>query len=471
MNIVKKIGPSNTNDPHILGTGDIKKLLAQYSFPAILGMVITSLYNIVDSIFIGHGIGALALSGLAVTFPIMNIMAAVSTLIGVGGATLTSIRLGQKDEEGARSILGHVTILNSLNSIAISAIAYIFLDPILRIFGANDVLLPYAHDFMSVYLIGTPIVFVFIALNNIMRVTGYPQKAMLSSFITVIVNVILAPIFIFVFHWGIKGTALATVLSQLVGLIWVLSHFLNKKSYIHYTKEFHHLRMDTISAMLAIGLSPFLINLTSSLIISIINIELIKYGGELAVGAYGIINRANTVFLMIVIGITMGMQPLVGYNFGAKKLDRAFDAFKYAVIGAAGVTTFGFLISQFLPSHIIHLFTTDEELLRISTRGLRIMTLMFPLVGAQIVITNFFQSIGKAKISAFLSLTRQLIFLLPFLFILPPLYGVDGVFGSLPAADFVAFVVTLFTFINQIRKLEKNNGIRILKRKNQLAEE
>jgi len=462
MNIVRKIRQNNTNDPHLLGKGDIKKLLVQYSLPAILGMVITSLYHIVDSIFIGHGIGALALSGLAVTFPIMNILAAFSTLIGVGGATLTSIRLGERNEVGARSILGHVTILNAANSILLCSITYIFLDPILILFGANELLLPYARDFMSVYLIGTPVVFVFIALNNIMRVTGYPQKAMLSSFITVIVNIILAPIFIFVLGWGMKGTALATVLSQLVGLIWVLSHFLNKKSFIHYTKQSHKLSIKTISAMLAIGLSPFLINLTSSLIVSIINIELMRYGGEMAVGAYGIINRAITLFIMIVIGLTMGMQPLVGYNFGAGKMDRVFRTLKYAAIGGAAITTTGFLLSQIIPAYIVRLFTTDEELLMISTRGLQIITAVFPLVGAQVVITNFFQSVGKAKISVFLSLTRQLIFLLPFLLLLPPVFGLDGVFGSLPAADVVAFVVTFFTFIYQTKKMEKEYGIKVL---------
>ncbi|MDD3788875.1 MAG: MATE family efflux transporter [Petrimonas sp.] len=465
MNIVKRFRQNNTNDPHLLGRGDIKKLLFQYSLPAIMGMVITSLYHIVDSIFIGHGIGALAISGLAVTFPIMNIMAAFSTLIGIGGATLTSIRLGEKDEQGAQSILGHVAILNTVNAAVLGGVTYIFLDPILRLFGASDILLPYARDFMSVYLLGTPVIFVFIGLNNIMRVTGYPKKAMMSSFITVIVNIILAPIFIFALQWGMKGTAFATVLSQVVGLVWVLAHFSDGKSFIRFGKGFHRLSTKTTMAMLAIGLSPFLINLSSSLVVSVINIDLMRYGAEMAVGAYGIINRVVFLFVMIVIGLTMGMQPIVGYNFGARKLDRAFRALKYTIAGGVAVTTFGFLLSELFPGYIVRMFTTNQELIDISVRGLRIIMAMFPLAGAQIVISNFFQSVGKAKISIFLSLTRQLIFLLPFLLILPHHFGLDGVFGSLPAADAVAFTVTIFTLIYQLRKIEKDFGVSLLKPK------
>lgn len=465
MNLDKTLKQDNSNDPHLLGRGDIKKLLVQYSLPAIIGMVITSLYHIVDSIFIGHGVGAMAISGLAITFPIMNILAAFSTLIGVGGATLTSIRLGQKDEKGALSILGHVTILNIINSIILGGITFIFLDPILRLFGASDVLLPYARDFMSVYLLGTPIIFVFIALNNIMRVTGYPKKAMMSSIFTVIVNIALAPLFIFVFGWGMKGVALATVISQFVGLVWVTLHFMDKKSFIRFKKGFHKMSMKTIKAMFSIGISPFLMNLTSSLVVSIINIDLIVHGGDLAVGAYGIINRILILFIMIVIGLTMGMQPIVGYNFGAKRLDRSFRALRYTIIGGVSIMTFGFLVSEIFPRQIVQMFTTDPELIRIAARGLQFTIALFPLAGAQIVISNFFQSVGKAKISIFLSLTRQLIFLIPFLLILPNFFGLDGVFGSLPAADLVSVVVTFFTFMYQVRKMEKEYGFKLLKSK------
>ncbi len=442
-------------NPHSLGEDDIKKLLLEYSLPAIVGMVIVSLYHIVDSIFIGHGIGALAISGMAITFPIMNILSAFSTLIGVGGATLASIRLGKKDEKGAASILGHVTILNAINAFLLAGIAYCFLDPILRAFGASDVLLPYARDFMSVYLWGTPIIFVFIALNNIMRVSGYPRKAMMSSFFSVGLNVILAPLFIFVFKWGMKGAALATVLSQLLGLVWVLSHFLDKKSYIHFTKGFHRLSFKTTKSMLSIGISPFLMNLCLGLAVFFINFGLMKHGGDLAVGAYGIINRILTLFIMIVMGITMGMQPIAGYNYGAEEFGRTFKVLKYALLWGVMVMTSGFLVAELFPHFIAGMFTTNRELITISARGLRIALAMFPLAGAQIVISNFFQSIGKVKISIFLSLSRQLIFLLPLLFVFPEFLGVDGVFLSLSVADFIAFVVAGFTIVYQLRRTKK----------------
>ena len=451
MNITKVLRQNNTNDPHLLGRGDIKKLLAQYSLPAIIGMVITSLYHIVDSIFIGHGIGASALSGMAVTFPIMNILAAFSTLIGVGGATLTSIRLGEKDEENARSILGHVALVNTVNGTLLGVVTLFFLEPVLKLFGASETLLPYASDFLSVYMIGIPVGFVFIGLNNIMRVTGYPKKAMLSSFLTVAVNVLLAPIFIFVLGWGMKGTALATVLSQLAGLVWVLMHFFNKNSLIRFEIKGFKLSGKTIVNMMAICVSPFLMNLTSSLVVSIINFGLMKHGGDLAIGAYGIINRILFLFGMIVIGLTMGMQPIVGYNYGAKQIDRSFKALRYTIIVSVLIMTFGFLFSQLFPTLIMRMFTSDRELLDISVRGLRITTVLFPVIAVQMVISNFFQSVGKAKIAVFLSLTRQLIFLIPFLLLLPRYFGLDGVFMSMPAADLIAFFVTILTFTYQYK--------------------
>lgn len=456
MDITKALRQNNTNDPHLLGRGDIKKLLAQYSLPAIIGMVITSLYHIVDSIFIGHGIGASALSGMAVTFPIMNILAAFSTLIGVGGATLTSIRLGEKDEENARSILGHVALVNTVNGTLLGAVTLFFLEPVLKLFGASETLLPYASDFLSVYMLGIPVGFVFIGLNNIMRVTGYPKKAMLSSFLTVAVNVLLAPIFIFVLGWGMKGTALATVLSQLAGLVWVLTHFFNKNSFIRFEIKGFKLSGKTVINMMAIGVSPFLMNLTSSLVVSMINLGLMKHGGDLAVGAYGIINRILFLFGMIVIGLTMGMQPIVGYNYGAKQIDRLFKALKYTIIVGVLIMTVGFVFSQLFPILIMRMFTSDRELLGISVRGLRITTVLFPVIAVQMVISNFFQSVGKAKIAVFLSLTRQLFFLIPFLLLLPRYFGLDGVFMSMPAADLIAFFVTSLTFIYQYKGINRH---------------
>ncbi len=454
MNLFKNRRRDNSNDPHLLGYGDIKKLLFQYSLPAIMGNIITSVYNIVDSIFIGHGIGALALSGMAVTFPVMNILAAFSTLIGVGGATLTSIRLGQKDEASARAILWHVAVINAISSVVLGVLCLIFLDPILRIFGASDTLLPYARDFMSVFLYGIPINFVFLGLNNLMRVSGYPNKAMLSSFLTVAINIALAPLFIFVFRWGLKGVAFATVLAQLSGLIWVLFHFTDKKSFVNFGNKAPFFSFKMLGSILSIGISPFLMNLVSSLVISIINIELMKYGGDFAVGAFGIINRIITLFIFIIIGFTMGMQPIVGYNFGAKQMDRAFRALKYTVVMGVSITAVGTLFAELFPSLFIKMFTTHEKLVDLSVSGLRLIIIGLPLAGTQIPISNFFQSIGQVKISIFLSLTRQLIFLIPSLLILPHFLGLNGVFISLPVADVTAFLVTVATFTYQYKKMK-----------------
>ena len=293
--------------------------------------------------------------------------------------------------------------------------------------------------------------YVFIGLNNIMRVTGYPRKAMLSSFLTVAVNVLLAPLFIFVLGWGMKGVALATVLSQLTGLIWVLIHFFDKRSFIRFDVKRFRLSSRTVLNMMAIGVSPFLMNLTASLVVSIINFGLMKHGGDLAVGAYGIINRINYLFGMIVIGLTMGMQPIVGYNYGARQLDRSFKALRYTIVAGTVIMIFGLLCSQIFPHLIMGMFTSDSELLDIAIRGLRITTIFFPVIAVQMVISNFFQSVGKAKIAIFLSLTRQLIFLIPLLLLLPGYFGVDGVFMSMPAADMISFFVTVLTFAYQYR--------------------
>ena len=455
MHSVKTLRRPRSSDPHGLGSADIKRLLLQYSLPAIIGNVVTSLYHLVDSIFIGHGIGALALSGMAVTFPIMNILAAFSTMIGVGGATLTSIRLGRKDQESARAILWHVALANTVNSVILGALCLLFLDPVLRIFGASGSLLPAARDFMSIYLCGVPVNFVFLGLNNLMRVSGYPNKAMLSSFLTVAINMALAPVFIFVLGWGLKGAALATVLAQFSGLIWVLIHFSGSKSFVRFGKKAPEFSFKLIGEILAIGISPFLMNLVSSFVISLINVELIRYGGDFAVGAYGIINRIIILFVFILIGITMGMQPIVGYNFGAKQMDRAFQALKYAVVMGVIITVAGVLFAELFPHLIIGMFTTHAELSELSVMGLRLAIIGLPLAGVQIPVSNFFQSIGKVKISIFLSLTRQLIFLIPALLLLPLFLGLRGVFMSLPVADIVAFLVTVGTFTYQYRKIKR----------------
>lgn len=448
------------NNPHILGEAPIGKLLVEYSIPAIIGMTLTSLYNIIDSIFIGHGVGALAISGLAITFPLMNLLVAFCTLVGVGGATLSSIRLGQKDKKGAEDILGNVAILCVINAIFYGGLAFIFLEPILFFFGASEATLPYARDFMQVILLGSPISYVMIGLNNIMRATGYPKKAMLSSMLTVGCNIILAPIFIFVLNWGIRGAALATICSQFIGMLWVLYHFYSPKTYIRFQRHSMRLKQHIIANIFAIGMSPFVMNVCACCIVIFINNRLLNYGGDMAIGAFGILNRIQMLFVMIVMGITMGMQPITGYNYGAQHFDRVKRTLKLGITAGCIITTLGFIIGELFPGVFVSMFTDNHELTDEATLALRIGILSFPVVGAQIVITQFFQSIGKARISIFLSLSRQLLFLLPGLAFLPPFYGVEGVWFSMPLSDALAFAVAALMLAYHYKKKMSGTDLR-----------
>jgi len=439
------------NKTKALGTEPVGKLLLQYSLPAIIGTTITSLYNIIDSIFIGHGVGPLAIAGLAITFPLMNLVVAFSTLVSAGASTISSIRLGQNDLKGAQEILGTTLILCLTNALFFGLLAFLFLDPVLRFFGASTETLPYARDFMQVILLGTPISYTMLSLNNIMRATGYPRKAMLTSLVTVITNIILAPIFIFYFHWGIRGAATATVISQAIGMVWVIHHFTSVSSLVRFIPGMWRLRARVVGNIYSIGMSPFLINVCACMIVIVINNTLRSYGGDLAIGAYGIINRLLTLYVMIVLGLTMGMQPIAGYNYGAMKMDRVWKLLRIGIVTGILITSSGFIICETVPHLVSSIFTKSDELIEIASSGLRICVLMFPLVGAQTVISNFFQSIGKAKVSIFLSLTRQLLYLLPGPLILPRYFGINGVWASQPIADFLAFVTAIF-YLTYYRK-------------------
>ena len=446
-------------DPRILGTEPIGKLLLQYSIPAIIGMTITSLYNIIDSIFIGHGVGPMAISGLAITFPLMNLVVAFCVLISAGGSTISSIRLGQKDIKGATDVLGNTLMLCLTNAVLFGGLAYLFLDPILFFFGASSGTLPYARDFMQVILLGTPITYTMIGLNNVMRATGYPRKAMLTSLVTVIANVIIAPVFIFHFGWGIRGAAMATVLSQFIGMVWVVNHFRNKESFVHFMPGFWKMKKRIIGSIFSIGMSPFAMNVTACIIVILINKGLKEYGGDLMIGAYGIVNRLAFFFVMIVLGVNQGMQPIAGYNFGAKQYDRVMRVLKLTMIGATCVTTAGFLLGEFMPRLAVGMFTSDEELIRLAVEGMRIVFFCFPIIGFQMVATNFFMSIGMAGKAIFLSLSRQLLFLMPGLIFLPHIFDVCtewngswGVWCSMPLSDFLASLVAFFMLTYQLRK-------------------
>jgi MATE efflux family protein len=400
--------------------------------------------------FIGHGVGPMAISGLAITFPLMNLVIAFCTLIAVGGATISSIFLGQKNLTRATDTVNNVMVLCLIHSVIFGGLTLLFLDDILRFFGATPETMPYAHEFMKVILYGTPISYIFIGLNNLMRATGYPKKAMISALLSVCVNVILAPIFIFSLKWGIKGAALATIVGQFVAFVWVLHHFLSKKSYVHLKKDNQWLSIPIIKRVYAIGLSPFLMNVCACIVVVFINKALLDYGasaGNLAVGAYGILNRTTMFFVMIVFGVTQGMQPILGFNYGAGQWERVQRTLKTGIWLGIGITTVGWAITELLPDTISSLFTVDKTLIEIANRGFRIYFICYPVVGCQIVIQNFFQSVGKPKISIFLSLTRQLLFLIPFLIILPRYWGVDGVWASMSASDIIAFFFAIVTLL------------------------
>lgn len=451
---------AQTNNPNLLGTEPIGKLLIQYSIPAIIAMTVTSLYNIIDSIFIGHGVGPLAISGLALTFPLMNLIIAFCTLIGVGGAAISSIYLGQKDDRKASEVLHNVLILCIIAGFCFGGITWYFLDKILLFFGASEDTLPYARDFMQVLLLGNPVSFLFIGLNNVMRASGYPKKAMLSSLLTVGVNMILAPIFIFQLKWGIRGAAMATVLAQICGLAWVLYHFLQSSSYIHFQKGYCRLNRHIMGHIFSIGMAPFLLNVCASGIVIILNHNFKLYGGDLAIGAYGIVNRVATLFVMVVIGLTQGMQPIVGYNFGARHWERVQQTLQKVIWLAVTIMGMGWLMSELLPGYLVAMFSDDHELNLLAEVGLRITILSFPMVGAQIVITNFFQSIGKAQISILLSLARQLLFLLPLLYTLPHIGHLDiyGVWGSMPVADTLAFIAAILILRWYLRRIKRQRA-------------
>ncbi len=446
---------AETSATLLLRTEPIGKLLLRYSLPAIAAMVVFSLYNIIDSIFIGHGVGPLAISGLAITFPVMNLTFALVLLVGIGGASICSIRLGQQDIDGATRVLGNVLLLGLINGLTSGLLSQLVLDPVLTAFGASEHTLPYARDFMQIILYGLPVTCTMFGLNHVMRATGYPQKAMLSAVLTVGMNVILAPIFIFWLEWGIRGAAVATVLSQCVGMVWVLSHFRNPNSTVHFRRGTFRLRRKIVSSISSIGMSPFLLNVCACLVTVLINIGLKQYGGDMAIGAFGILNRILILFVMLVMGLTQGMQPIVGYNYGAQQFERVKQTLKYGVITGGLITTAGFLAGQFTPEIVARMFTNDAGLISLSVEGMHLATLVFPLVGIQIVVGNFFQSIGKAKLSIFLSLTRQLLFLAPCLLILPRFFGLNGIWISLPVSDSLSFVASmgvLYMFLREMRR-------------------
>ena len=447
--------------PTELGDKRIRDLLMQYAVPAIIAMTASSLYNMVDSIYIGHikDVGSYAISGLAVTFPLMNLATALGTLVGVGASTILSMLLGQRNYKAANKVLLNEVLLNIIIGLVFSVVTLSFLDPILMFFGASQNTLPFARDYMVIILLGNVITHLYFGLNNMVRASGNPKLAMELTVSTVVSNTIMDPIFIFVLDMGIKGAAIATVLCQLMALIYTARYFFNQNNYLHLPKSLRDDKLDIRIAKdsLTIGMGPFLMNFAACVVTLFINQQMLKYGGDLAIGAYGIVNRISFFFIMINMGFNQGMQPIAGYNFGAGKYTRVKRVFKLTVICATIVSCVGFIVSEFMPDLAVSLFTNDPELKELADKGLRLTNLAFPLVGFQMVATNFFQSLGMVHKSILLSLSRQLLFLVPLIYFLPVFFGHHGVWMSFPIADTAAIVLSTILLLSLFRKFRKLN--------------
>jgi putative MATE family efflux protein len=438
-----------------LGTEPVGKLLMQYAMPAIVAMVASSLYNIIDRAIIGQVVGAEAIAGLGITFPFMNLSAAFGAAVGVGASTCISVKLGQKDYQTAEHLLGNTVTLNLIVGLLFMTVSLIFLDPILRFFGASDVTLPYARQFMEVILLGNMITHMYFGMNAVLRASGKPRHAMYAVLFTVGMNILLAVTFVWWFRWGIRGAALATILSQSMALCWQLWIFSDKTQLIHLKRGIYRLKSDLVRNIISIGISPFLMNLCSCVIVIFMNNQFVHYGGDMAVGAYSIANSIGMVFFMFVIGINQGMQPIAGYNYGAEKFDRLMRVLTLAIIAATVVMVVGWALAMLFPYYMARIFTTDQELIAKSITGIRLNMLLFPIIGFQAVVTNFFQCIGKVRIAIFLSLSRQLLFLLPLIWILPMLWGLDGVWAALPTSDLIAAVVAAASMAYFMPKLKQ----------------
>ena len=435
-----------------LGRKPVGQLLWQYALPAIVAMTASSLYNIIDRASIGQVVGRDAIAGLGITFPFMNLSAAFGAAVGVGASTCISVKLGQRDYETAQHLLGNTVTLNLVIGILFMVVSFVFLDPILRFFGASDATLPYAREFMQVILAGNMITHMYFGMNAVLRAAGKPRHAMYATLFTVGMNILL--VFVWWLRWGIRGAALATITSQTMAMCWQLWIFSNKKELLHLKRGIYRLKADLVSNIVAIGVSPFLMQTTSCIIVIFMNNQFYRYGGDVAVGAYSISNSVVMALFMFVMGITQGMQPIVGYNFGARKFDRMMRCLWLSIAAATGILIVGWTLAMLFPRQIARIFATDPTLLDLSAHGIVVNMMVFFVVGSQAVITNFFQCIGKVKISIFLSLSRQLIILLPLAYVLPLFWQLDGVWYAMPASDFASFAMTLPILWWYLRKLK-----------------
>ena len=446
-----------------LGSQPIRSLLVKYALPGIIAMTASSLYNMVDSIFIGHGVGAMALSGLTVAKPFMDICAAFGTLVGVGASSLVAIKLGEKDYRSANDVLANVVILNVLLGALVMVVGLYWLDPILNAFGASEVTIAYARDYMEIILLGNIITHIYYGLNSMLRSIGHPRISMYATILAVVLNVILDPIFIFVLDMGVRGAALATIISQIVSVIVELIIFLNPKEVIYFHRGIWRLKRDITMRALGIGMAPFLMHLAACFVVIVLNNQLKRYGGDMAIATYGMTNRFMFFFAMIIMGLNQGMQPIVGYNYGAKLYTRMIRTLKLTIICATCVMGVLWLIGLVFPEGFIRLFTHDEMLIDQSIMPARVMLCTMVMVGFPMVVGNFYTSIGLANKAIFLSLTRQVILLIPCILCLPLLFQqlnltpILGVWWSMPICDAMAAFLAAIILNRDMRKLKTTN--------------
>ena len=449
------------NSQKRLGEMKVGKLILEFSIPAIIGMLVNTLYNIIDRIFIGHieGIGSLAMAGVGVTMPLMFIILAFGMLIGIGTATRISIKLGQHDKEGAEKHLGNAVTLIIITSIFLTITGLLFANPLLKMFGASENIIGYGEQFIQVIFIGCIFNLISFSLNHSIRSDGSPKIAMASMLISAIINIILDPIFIFGLNLGVRGGALGTVVAQIVSSIWIIYYFTKGSSNLKIRKKNLKLDKNVVLSIFAIGISPFSMQLAQSAVQIACNNSLQTYGGDLAVSAMTIINSLAMVFLMPIFGLNQGLQPIIGYNFGAEKHDRVKQAVKYGIITATIIVTIGFIVIEGFSEKLVMIFNNDSSLIEITSHGMRMFLIMLPFIGGQIIVTNYFQSIGRVKISMFLSLLRQVIILIPCLLIIPMFMGLDGVWIAGATSDILSVIITFFVFLKTTKELIRNEKV------------
>jgi len=441
-----------------LGTENPGKLLLMFSIPAIVGLLVQAFYNVVSRVFIGNTVGSLGIAGITVAFPAMMIQIAFGAMVGMGATTLVSIRLGQGRKEEAEKVMGNAVVLLVITSLLITAFGLTFMEPILRLFGASDTILPYAKDYLEIVILGTVLALLSFGMNNFLRAEGNPNKAMATMLIGSFCNIILTFLFVSVFHWGMKGAAWATIISWSVSATWIITHFALGKGELKIRRKNFRLKLGLVTTIMFMGMSPFSLQFAQSVLGGLLNNSLKHYGGDLAISGMGVVMTLMSLIVMPIIGVNGGAQPVIGYNFGARKYDRVMQVLKYALMTASAIAVFGFVITRIYPSQLIALFNSqDAELIAFGSRALRIFVVAIPIIGLQMVGAGFFQAIGKPVHSMLLSLSRQALVFIPCLFILPRFYGLDGILYTGPVADIVSTIITVTWLIMEVRDLKRKH--------------